>query len=85
VIKFYRRHLFVSAAAMAASSVFDRAARAQAPVTFAYRGFTVDTTEAQSAPPQGRRKVAQAPDRHHRRLRRDAEDHGILQEPDDFR
>lgn len=50
VIKFYRRHLFVSAAAMAVSSVFDRAARAQAPVTFAYRGFTVDTTEAQSAP-----------------------------------
>jgi len=35
---------------MAASSVFDRAARAQAPVTFAYRGFTVDMTEAQSAP-----------------------------------
>lgn len=50
MIKFYRRHLFVSAAAMVASSVFDRAARAQAPATFAYRGFTVDTTEAQSAP-----------------------------------
>lgn len=50
MIKFYRRHLLVSAAAMAASSVFDRAARAQAPVTFAYRGFTANTTAAQSAP-----------------------------------
>src|SRR5262245_30075412 len=47
-----RRQLLLSAAAFAASSLFDSPLFAQgaSPVTFAYRGVTVDTTAAQSAP-----------------------------------
>jgi hypothetical protein len=50
VIRIHRRHLLVSAAAVAASSVFRHPALAQGAGTFAYRGFTVDVTAAQSAP-----------------------------------
>jgi hypothetical protein len=50
MISLHRRQLLVSAATMAASSLLGREALAQDATTFAYRGFTVDTTEAQSAP-----------------------------------
>jgi hypothetical protein len=50
MVSLHRRHLLVSAATVAASSVFTRAGLAQDASTFGYRGFTVDTTEAQSAP-----------------------------------
>ncbi len=48
--RFHRRQLFVSAAAVAASSFLTCKGRAQDATTFAYRGFTVDTTAAQDAP-----------------------------------
>jgi hypothetical protein len=46
VIQLHRRHLFISAAA----SLFSRPAPAQGGNTFSYRGFTVDVSDAKSAP-----------------------------------
>jgi hypothetical protein len=50
VIRLHRRQLFVSAAGLAAMSVFGRPLLAQGTGTFTYRGFKVDATAAQSAP-----------------------------------
>jgi len=50
MVSLHRRHLLVSAATAATASLFGRVALAQDASTFAYRGFTVDVTAAQSAP-----------------------------------
>ena len=50
MIRTSRRHLFVSAAALAGTCLLGRPHPASAADTFGYRGFTVDTTEAQNAP-----------------------------------
>jgi len=51
VIRLHRRHLFISVAAAATTSLFDHPfLLAQGASTFTYRGFTVDTSGAQSAP-----------------------------------
>ena len=49
MVRLHRRQLLASAASLAAASLFSRAARAEDATTFAYRGFTVDVTAAQSA------------------------------------
>ena len=49
MVSLHRRHLLVSAATLAATSLFNRPAPAQEATTLTYRGFTVDTTAAQSA------------------------------------
>lgn len=50
MLALHRRHLLVSGATIAATSLFSRPLLAQDAVTFTYRGFTVDTTAAQGAP-----------------------------------
>jgi hypothetical protein len=45
-----RRRLLATGAAVAATSLLPRPLLADNPVTFGYRGFTVDTTAAQGVP-----------------------------------